>query len=143
MKKAFFLFWLSAFGGPVLATQDPDGERIRFILDRQIECWNNADIECFMEAYWKSDSLKFIGSEGVIYGWGSTLQRYKLKYPDPEAMGQLRFEILSMENIGADGFYVVGKFHLSREELEDLDGFFSLLWRKIGSDWRIVADHTS
>ncbi len=143
MNKPLFVLCLSAFWASTLAAQGPDFDHIQFILGRQVECWNKADLECFMEAYWKSDSLKFIGSEGVIYGWGRTLERYKAKYPDRQAMGELQFDILSNERIGADGFYMVGRYQLLRRDLDDLEGYFSLLWRKIDGEWKIVADHTS
>jgi len=143
MKKALLLFSLTIFYGESMANQDPDWDRIQFILDKQIECWNNADLECFMEAYWKSDSLKFIGRTGVVFGWGPTLERYKTTYPDQAAMGQLSFEILTAEKVGLDGYYVVGKFKLARGELADLSGYFSLLWRKVRGEWKIVSDHTS
>ena len=30
-----------------------------------------------MEGYWKSESLKFYGANGVTYGWDNTLERYQ------------------------------------------------------------------
>jgi len=34
-----------------------DRERVLKVLDDQAACWNRGDIDCFMEGYWKSDSL--------------------------------------------------------------------------------------
>ena len=46
-----------------------------------------------MEGYWKSDSLKFYGSNGVTYGWQNTLDRYKKAYPTEDHTGTLSFKI--------------------------------------------------
>lgn len=114
------------------------------ILDRlaiQTECWNSGDIDCFMIGYWESDSLMFIGSDGVTYGYENALERYYRRYPDEVSMGKLQFDIKHINRISDDAFYVVGKFHLTRE-IDDLEGHFTLLWRKINEQWVIVADHT-
>jgi hypothetical protein len=35
--------------------------------------WNRGDLsKRFMDTYWKSDSLMFIGKSGVTYGWQNT-----------------------------------------------------------------------
>ncbi len=115
------------------------------IMDRlaiQTECWNTGDIECFMIGYWESDSLMFIGDNGVTYGYYNTLQRYQTNYPDAEAMGTLRFNIQHINKISEDAFFVVGQFYL-RRTIGDKEGSFTLLWKKINGVWVIVADHTS
>ena len=50
---------------------------IRTLLQKQTEAWNRGDVEGFMEGYWKSDSLMFIGKSGITYGWQKTLDNYK------------------------------------------------------------------
>ncbi|MFC6999868.1 YybH family protein [Rufibacter roseus] len=109
---------------------------------RQSEAWNRGDLEAFMEPYWQSDSLVFIGKNGPTYGWNQTLQNYKRGYPTPEAMGKLTFTLLRTDIISKDGLFVIGKWHL-RRTIGDLEGHFSLVFRKIGGKWKIVADHSS
>ena len=95
-----------------------------------------------MEGYWKSDSLKFIGSKGLNYGWQKTLENYKRSYPDPAAMGRLTFSDVTVELISEDAAFVIGKWHLKRKA-GDLSGYYTLLWKKIKGEWVIVADHSS
>src|SRR3954464_6514335 len=94
--------------------QSADEQAIRAAMDKQVKEWNNGNIPAFMETYVKSDSLMFIGSKGITYGWDSTLARYKRNYPDKETMGKLRFEIKEMKQLSEKYFYVVGKFILDR-----------------------------
>ena len=52
------------------------------VMKQQEGAWNNGDIDEFMEAYWKSDSLRFISGDKVNYGWNDTRASYKRGYPD-------------------------------------------------------------
>jgi ketosteroid isomerase-like protein len=117
-------------------------DTIRQIMKNQETCWNQGDLECFMIGYWESDSLMFISKDQVYYGYQSTLERYQKTYPDVSAMGQLTFEFISMRPLSATYFHVVGKYHLKRD-MDDLEGHFTLLWRKINGEWVIIADHSS
>lgn len=115
---------------------------IKEIMQRQESCWNRGDLECFMNGYWESDSLMFIGKDKIHFGYENTLKRYQTAYPDKDAMGHLSFTFIHMEPQGKNSFYVVGKYHLKRT-IGDLEGHFTLLWKKIDGEWLIVADHSS
>ena len=112
------------------------------VMQNQESCWNKGDIECFMEGYWNSDSLRFIGKDGIVYGWQSTLNRYKRTYPDRAAMGMLKFDIVSTEKLGDRTALVIGKWELKRTD-ETLGGWYTLIWKRIGDRWLIISDHTS
>jgi len=120
---------------------DPEKE-IRSLMANQEKCWNSGDLECFMVGYWESDSLMFVNKEKVIYGYDNILERYKRTYPNPDSMGKLKFDFMAFDAISADAYFVIGKYHLTRE-MGDLEGHFSLLWKKINGNWVIVADHSS
>ena len=125
-------------------SQKSDERIIMEVLKKQTECWNKGDIDCFMQSYWKSGKMMFIGKNGITYGWDQTLNNYKTRYPNRQAMGVLKFDIIETEKIETESYFVVGKFHLTREEeIGNLDGYFSLLFRKINGEWLIVSDHTS
>jgi hypothetical protein len=119
-----------------------DKTAILQVLEGQRQSWNQGDIEQYMQGYWKSDSLKFIGKSGLTYGWENTLKNYKKGYPDKEAMGQLVFEIISTELVGKDAAFITGKWTLNRSK-GNIGGHFSLLFKKIKGKWLIVADHSS
>src|SRR5690348_407638 len=83
------LFFSLLFFSLGASAQQGEEKAIRQILEQQTEAWNNGDIEGFMQTYWKSDSLLFIGKNGVRRGWKETLENYKKGYPDKAAMGRL------------------------------------------------------
>ncbi len=126
--------------GVVLAQADE--QAVRAVLTKQQTCWNNGDIPCFMEGYWKSDSLKFIGKSGITRGWQQTLDNYKKSYPDTATMGKLNFTLLEVKTWNGTDAWVLGKWHLQRTK-GDVGGYFTLMFRKINGALVIVSDHTS
>ena len=140
LKFQFVLLASFIFTG--VAAQSKEEKKIRELLAVQTESWNRGDIEGFMQTYWKSDSLMFIGKSGVKRGWQETLNNYKKGYPDTTAMGKLSFDIIKIEKLSKNYYYVVGKWMLKRS-IGDLSGHYDLLLKKIKGQWRIVADHSS
>lgn len=118
--------------------------QVRDMLAAQSACWSQGNLDCFMQEYWKSDSLLFVGKSGLTYGWQKTLDNYRKSYPDPAAMGQLTFDLKEFRHLSSDHMLVVGKWHLQREaELGDLQGHFSIILKRFPEGWKIVADHSS
>ena len=111
-------------------------------MQEQQKAWNEGDLEGFMEPYWHSDSLQFIGKRGITLGWQNTLDNYKKSYPDRQAMGTLNFTNLSFDIINQSSVYVLGKWELFRTA-DTLSGHYSLLWKKMDGKWLIIADHSS
>ena len=125
-----------------LTAQNKDEQAIRHILTDQTEQWNKGNIEGFMKGYWQSDSLLFVGKSGPKYGYQTTLKNYKKGYPDTVAMGKLHFDILQMQPLSPDCYFVLGKWMLKRS-IGDLSGYYTLLFRRIHKRWVIIADHSS
>jgi len=119
-----------------------DRQAILTVMHKQELAWNRADIESFMQGYWKSDSLVFVGKTAPVYGWQTTLDHYKKRYPDKAAMGQLKFTIVQVKVLDATNAFVLGGWHLKRVK-DDLGGYYTLWFRKINGEWKIVCDHTS
>lgn len=140
MKTVFFC--LSLVVSSICFAQKSDEAKIRQVLAAQTEAWNRGDITAFMQTYWKSDSLLFVGKSGVTRGWQKTLENYQKGYPDTAAMGKLAFDILSVKKLSPDYFFVVGKWMLKRS-IGDVSGHYTLLLRKYYGRWVIVADHSS
>jgi len=139
MKKAvFFCFYLMI--ACVCFAQDK--EAIVKVMRDQQTAWNKGDLVTYMDGYWKSDSLMFISSRGPNYGWQQTLNGYKRGYPDKAAMGQLTFKIVKVELLGDKDAFVLGGWNLKREK-DAPGGYFTLWFRKINGEWKIVCDHTS
>ena len=119
-----------------------DEASILAIMDNQVSCWNEGDLDCFMEGYLQSDSLMFIGKNGITYGYQNTLDRYHKRYPDTEAMGELSFQILHLNRLSPEYYAMIGQWNLNRR-VDNLQGYFSLIFQKINDQWVIIKDHSS
>jgi ketosteroid isomerase-like protein len=142
MKKILSAFIIVMAFFITVNAQSKDEQTIRSLIEEQRQAWNTGDKEKFMQTYWQSDSLIFIGKSGVTYGWQNTLDNYKKGYPDTAAMGKLKFDILEVKRLSVMYFFVIGKWHLTRS-VGDVGGHFTLLFKKIKNKWVIVADHSS
>lgn len=138
MKKIllFFLFAIPVSGF------SQDEQQIMKILQHQVQSWNRGNLDSFMVGYWENDSLMYIGKSGATYGYRPALERYKTNYSDKEKMGQLKYDILQIKRLSPEYYFVVGKWFLNRS-VGDIGGHFTLLFRKINGNWRIVVDHSS
>ena len=95
-----------------------------------------------MQAYWKSDSLTFIGSRGITYGWQTTLENYRKSYGNAELMGTLQFDNDRIEILQDSSAMVTGRWNLFRSA-DTLSGSYLLVWKRINGEWKIIADHSS
>ena len=142
MKTILFLF----FSNSIIFSQQKinidDSLAVINILYKQQEDWNRGDIDAFMIGYLKSEQLVFSGSNGPIYGWEATRNRYKRTYSNREKMGILKFDILNIIALSPTVIQLQGKFNLTRT-IGDAFGFFTLNWIKVKNQWYIISDHTS
>lgn len=143
MKKLIFLTCFVTFFNSYSQTQeDRDKKEIQTVLKAQRIAWSNNNIEKFMEGYWKNDSLKFYGSNGITYGWKNTLERYKKVYPTKDHTGKLNFKINDISKISNNAYYVMGEYYLKRK-VGNANGIFMIIFKKINGEWKIIADTSS
>ena len=126
----------------IVFAQPKDEKAIATVMQKQVSAWNNGDLQGFMQTYWSNDSLLFVGKNGVTKGWNNTLKNYKKAYPDKTSMGELKFTLIKIQKLSAHYYNVIGKWHLTRSA-GDLQGHYTLLFRKIKGKWLIVQDHSS
>ena len=124
------------------AQENKDITAVKALLFRQQADWNKGAIDDFMNGYWESDKLKFVGASGVTYGYEATLKNYHKRYPNRETMGQLTFGVKSVEKLSRKVIMLVGTWDLDRKS-GPIGGYFTLMFKKIKGKWVIIADHTS
>src|ERR1700740_1339716 len=107
--KGSFLFVLAVLTVSIASSQSRDERQIRGLLADQTAAWNEGDIPRFMQGYWESDSLVFVGKNGPTYGYRQTLENYKKNYPDASHMGRLKFDLLEVRRLSPEYYFVIGK----------------------------------
>jgi len=121
------------------------GEKSAFLaLKNQEWCWNNGDLDGFMAHYWNSEELYFSSGGDVTKGWQATYDRYQKRYKgEGKEMGKLTFTSDRPEAVGPEAVIVRGKWALTKPDGGTPHGLFTLLFRRIDGEWKIVSDHTS
>lgn len=137
-----FLLSLNGYTQEKLSNFETSKNEITSMMLQQANDWSNGDIEAFMKGYIKSDSLVFIGSKGLTYGWQQTLDNYKKGYPTKDHTGTLTFDLLEFKELGLYTFLVIGKYNLKRK-VGDASGHFSIILKRLNGEWKIVVDHSS
>ena len=141
-----FAFVLLFFATPLFAQSQKESKAIEqsiiAVMTNQAAAWNAGDIETFMLGYWNSDQLVFVSGNKITRGWQATLDNYKKTYDSKAKMGTLTFSGLEITVFSKDAASVLGSWSLAREK-DNPKGKFTLLFRKVKGDWRIVHDHTS
>lgn len=121
----------------------PSADEVAILANfkQQEACWNKADIDCYMQAYYPSNDIKTISRAGVTYGYENIRRQYK-QYWNAENMGQLHFDQLRLQSMTAGFYLVTGRFNLERGETVSR-GHFSAVFQKIEGKWYMVSDHSS
>ena len=127
---------------PHTAFSEADGAAIRALLEKQDAAWNAGDIDAFMDGYWVSPELRFASGGTVTRGYQQTLDRYKERYSNRDLMGQLSFDKLEIVPLSSDAAVVHGRWLLTRAE-DAPSGLFTLVFRQIDGNWKIVSDTTT
>ena len=128
-------------------TQSNEGQpryqqRILENFERQKNCWNAEDLDCYMNAYSKWDDLKAVTSNGVTTGYDDILARYIKHFPKGK-MGELSFHDFDFNLLTKRLCFVTGRFRLKlKDRNEPFDGWFSVIMKKHGKQWYIVTDHS-
>ncbi|WP_018674974.1 YybH family protein [Riemerella columbina] len=112
------------------------------VMHTQQDSWNQGDLEGFMQGYWNSPELVFIGSKGKTYGWEQTLANYKKAYRTKAEMGTLSFSNIEVKMLGENYALVTGNWALKRQP-KDIGGIYSLIFQKFEDGWKIILDHTN
>jgi hypothetical protein len=140
MRTLLLLLFILSFNNIIAQTSEEDDKKaILAVLKAQRLAWSDDNMEEFMEGYWKSDSLKFYGKNGVVQGWGTVFEKYNREFPDKNHTGTLSFKINDISKISEGAYFVLGEYHIKRN-VGNADGFFMVIFKKINDVWKIIAD---
>jgi len=119
-------------------------DEIYDLMNKQEDSWNRGNIDEFMSKYWNNDSLIFIGKSGINYGWKKTISNYKKSYKNKIDMGQLEFNNIICNPINKTTHIITGTWNIYRlDSIENISGYYTLIWEKKNNGWKIIYDHSS
>jgi hypothetical protein len=64
------------------------------LIEAQVAAWNQGDLEGFTALY--DEACTFLSPTGLTEGRAGVLERYRTRYPDRAAMGELAIELIEL-----------------------------------------------
>jgi len=145
LRSAFmYLACLFLVAGGALAGGPAEEARreIEELMTAQDAAWNRGDLEGFCASY--TEDTVFIAPSGLRRGRSEVLARYRERYPDRAAQGDLSIEVLEFATLGADAATVVGRWTLTfpdQPDKETATGLTLLVFvRDAAGEWKILRD---
>ncbi|MGD9589068.1 MAG: nuclear transport factor 2 family protein [Pyrinomonadaceae bacterium] len=119
---------------------------VRAAFDRLIEGIRQLDVEKAMSSYENSPRTLFFNNNGsVTLGWETMKNNRESSYAKTKDV-TLEVKGVRVEMLGTTAAYVSCTWTQSQvydEKLENASGRMTLIFKKIGKDWKVVHLHTS
>jgi ketosteroid isomerase-like protein len=120
---------------------DPRAEMLA-ALQASADAWNRGDLKGHLAIYDESVTAMTKGGPrpGIAPIEAAFTQAY---FRDGQPKQQLRMEQVAIRTLSADSALMTGRFILSGGGEPEQSGWFSLVWLRTASGWKVVHDHTS
>src|SRR5262249_17677030 len=127
------------------AKADPT-QGVKDAFNRLVEGIKQSDVDKVMSVYENSDRVLFFNNNGTVtQGWKTMHDLRAESYPKTKNV-TLDVTGLRVEMFGPAAAYATCKWKQSQEydgKLENASGRMTLVFKKIGKEWKVVHLHTS
>ena len=141
-----FTFCFASFAQKKIVIKNDPSKDVKAAFDRLVEGIKQADAEKVMSVYENSDRTLFFNYNGTAtIGWKNMSDNRKATYADLKNVS-LEPTGVRVEMLSPTSAYVSCKWKQSQEykgDLESSTGRMTLVFKKIGKDWKVVHLHTS
>src|SRR5215213_2914794 len=133
LAKPLFFILFSIVCSIGNAQTKEDEKKIWDVFQKEIDCWNSGDIDCYVALYAPDDSTRMLLKNSDVSGRDSIKAFYQ-KYWPKEKMGKLSFEKVKIEMLSNKYCYVSGNFIVTYPgtDKKTVSGRFSGLMKKVG-----------
>lgn len=130
----------------VTAALSPDAKAVRAVFDRLVKGIEESDVEMVTGVYQNSSSTLYFNNNGsVTRGWEQDKTNREARYPKI-TNAKLNTRNVRVETLGAGGALVTCEWTQTNDfdgKPETSSGRMTLVFKKIGRDWKVVHLHTS
>ncbi len=123
-------------------THPADETRIRALLSESAAAWNRGDLAGHLSIY--VDSVTFMTASGPRPGVKPIEEAFTLKYfRDGKPKQTLGFDEVRVRFLGSNTALVTGRFRLTGGGEPEQSGWYTLVWIRSASGWKVLHDHSS
>ena len=121
---------------------EEDEAQIVANLKASAEAWNRGSLTDHVAIY--DPSVTMMTRQGPRRGVAPIQEAFSKSYfRDGKPKQQLSMEQVAIRMLSADSALVTGRFVLSGGGEKEQSGWFTLVWLRTPSGWKVVHDHTS
>ena len=119
-----------------------DAAAIKATLDTTAAGWNRGELPVYLSAY--VDSATAMGSTGLVRGVRGIEAQMRAGFWRTGRPAQtLSYDHLEIRSIGPNQAIVTGQYILTGSAIPNRTGWFTTIWVRTPSGWRMVHDHSS
>lgn len=119
-----------------------DRAQLLAALQASEDAWNRGDLKGHLAIY--DASVTAMTKTGPRPGIAPIEAAFTQAYfRDGKPKQQLRTEQIGIRTLSADAALMTGRFILSGGGEPEQSGWFTLVWQRTPSGWKVVHDHTS
>jgi uncharacterized protein (TIGR02246 family) len=116
-------------------------KEIKAVFDITAEGWNEGNLSKYLIAYVpNATEILTTGPTGGVEAIEKTMKEGFWKTGQP--VQQLRYEHMVVRILGKNNALVTGQYVLSGAGKPDRTGWFTTVWAKTKSGWRMIHDHS-
>lgn len=121
--------------------QSKDEQAIRTALEKTSEGWNKGDLNQYLSAYTpEATEMLPTGPAGGVEAIEKTMKEGFWKTGRP--IQTLRYENVVVRMLDKKAALVTGQYVLTGAGRPDRSGWFTTVWMKTKSGWKMVHDHS-
>ena len=119
-------------------------QQLEALMRESASAWNRGDLDGFLATYKDDARTAFMGQQ-ITYGMADIKARYARSYfRDGKPKAQLTYSELRYRPLGSDYVLMTGRWQLTEPDTaKKQEGYYSLVWERTSSGWKIVHDHSS
>jgi ketosteroid isomerase-like protein len=119
-----------------------DREQMLASMNASVDSWNRGDLKGHLAMY--DESVTMMTKDGPRPTVAAIETAFRAKYFLGDKPKQsLRMEHLVIRSLSRDSALMTGRFVLSGGSDPELSGWYSVIWVRTASGWKVVHDHTS
>jgi ketosteroid isomerase-like protein len=124
------------------ATLPADNPSILAALQSSVESWNRGDLKGHLAIY--DETVTMMTRSGPRAGVAPIEASFGSNYfKDGKPRQSLRVEQMALRPLSRESALMTGRFVLSGGAEAEQSGWFTLIWLRTASGWRVVHDHSS
>jgi hypothetical protein len=117
-------------------------DEVRDIVREESRCWNEHNLNGYMDLFWRSPSLVATIDGEQLTGWDRLMAAYRNGYTDPNKMGSVSLERITTQQLDSELFRAMSWFTL-HQQTGDHPFVDSIILRRFPDGWKIVSAHSS